>query len=60
MPTEHDLKPIIPSQHLVIVEQNPFFVLCKPKLLPIKSFTLLKVETIQRDAEEKIRKYSGK
>lgn len=59
MPSDQsDLKPIIPSQHLVVVEEKPYFVLCKPKLLPLKSIALLKVESIQRDAEEKIRKFS--
>ncbi|OTF70130.1 hypothetical protein BLA29_012214 [Euroglyphus maynei] len=50
-----EIKPIIPSQHLVIIEERPYFVLCKPKLLPLKSIALLQVESIQREAEEKIR-----
>ena len=58
MPAESVIKAIIPSQHLVIIEEMPYFVLCKPKLLPLKSIALLKVETIQREAEEKIRKHS--
>ena len=28
-------------------------VLCKPKLLPLKSFTLQKLEKMQREASEK-------
>lgn len=28
-------------------------VLCKPKLLPLKSFTLQKLEKMQKDASEK-------
>lgn len=28
-------------------------VLCKPKLLPLKSFTLQKLEKMQKDATEK-------
>ncbi|CAI9541381.1 unnamed protein product [Staurois parvus] len=30
-------------------------VLCKPKLLPLKSVTLTKLEKMQRDAQEVIR-----
>ncbi|KAH9521948.1 Aph1ap [Dermatophagoides farinae] len=50
-----EIKPIIPSQHLVIIDERPYFVLCKPKLLPLKSIALLQVESIQREAEEKIK-----
>ena len=59
MQSENELKPIIPSQYLVIAEEKPYFVLCKPKLMPLKSIALLKAENIQREAEEKIRKYSN-
>jgi len=50
-----DLKPIIPNQHLVISEEKPYFVLCKPKILPLKSIAMLKIEKIQDEAEQKIR-----
>ena len=53
--SQTEIKPIIPSQHIVIIEERPYFVLCKPKLLPLKSIALLQVENIQRDAEEKIK-----
>lgn len=55
MPGDNSIKPIIPSQHLVIIEERPYFVLCKPKLLPLKSIAMLQVENIQREAEEKIK-----
>ncbi len=34
-------------------ESAPQLVLCKPKLLPLKSFTLQKLESMQKEATEK-------
>ena len=34
-------------------ESSPQLVLCKPKLLPLKSFTLQKLEKMQKEATEK-------
>lgn len=36
-------------------EDTPTMVLCKPKLLPLKSVTLEKMEKMQREAEATIR-----
>ncbi|XP_051883680.1 BBSome-interacting protein 1 [Pristis pectinata] len=36
-------------------EDVPTMVLCKPKLLPLKSVTLEKMEKMQREAEATIR-----
>jgi BBSome-interacting protein 1 len=41
------------NQSIVIQEEKPFFIFCKPKLLPLKSMTLEKLEKMQRQAEEK-------
>ncbi|KAI1306013.1 BBSome-interacting protein 1 [Halotydeus destructor] len=51
-----EIKPIIPNQGIVLQEEKPFFVLCKPKLLPLKSMTLEKLEKMQRDAHDKAKK----
>ncbi|KAI5627639.1 BBSome-interacting protein 1, partial [Silurus asotus] len=37
------------------VEDVPVLVLCKPKLLPLKSVTLEKLEKMQQEAQELIR-----
>lgn len=37
------------------MEDVPTMVLCKPKLLPLKSVTLEKLEKMQREAQEIIR-----
>ncbi|UXI20015.1 transmembrane protein 230 [Sarcoptes scabiei] len=52
-----EIKPIIPSQHLVIIEERPYFILCKPKLLPLRSIAMLQIEDIQKEAEEKIKSF---
>ena len=43
----------MPKRGLVYQESNPQLVLCKPKLLPLKSVTLEKLEKMQKDANEK-------
>lgn len=37
------------------MEDVPTLVLCKPKLLPLKSVTLEKLEKMQQEAQEVIR-----
>jgi len=44
---------VLPKRGLVYNESSPQLVLCKPKLLPLKSFTLQKLEKMQKDASEK-------
>ena len=44
---------VLPKRGLVFQESSPQLVLCKPKLLPLKSFTLEKLEAMQKEATEK-------
>ncbi|KAE8589322.1 hypothetical protein XENTR_v10017528 [Xenopus tropicalis] len=46
---------VLPKQGQLCVEDVPTMVLCKPKILPLKSVTLEKLEKMQRDAQEAIR-----
>ncbi|CAM5157582.1 BBSome-interacting protein 1 isoform X2 [Chelonia mydas] len=46
---------VLPKQGQLSVEDVPTMVLCKPKLLPLKSVTLEKLEKMQRAAQETIR-----
>ncbi|XP_076753928.1 BBSome interacting protein 1 isoform X2 [Xylocopa sonorina] len=46
---------ILPRQGLLYREENLDYILCKPKLIPLKSITLEKLEKMQKDAESKIR-----
>ena len=48
-----NIKEVLPKRGLVYQESNPQLVLCKPKLLPLKSVTLEKLEKMQKDANEK-------
>lgn len=41
---------------LLFTETQPQLVLCKPKLLPLKSMTLQKLEQMQTEAKEQIRR----
>uniref|UniRef100_H3B0Y0 BBSome interacting protein 1 n=2 Tax=Latimeria chalumnae TaxID=7897 RepID=H3B0Y0_LATCH len=46
---------VLPKQGQMSVEDVPAMVMCKPKLLPLKSVTLEKLEKMQREAQETIR-----
>lgn len=45
---------ILPRQGFLYQEENLDYILCKPKLIPLKSVTLEKLEKMQKDAELKI------
>ena len=47
---DQDLAAIVPNEGIVIHEESSSFVLCKPKLLPMKSVTIEKLERMQRTA----------
>ena len=49
------LREVLPRQGLLHTEDAPGMVLCKPKLLPLKSVTLEKMEQMQRETEQKAR-----
>jgi BBSome-interacting protein 1 len=44
---------MLPKQGYLHCEDELTFVLCKPKLLPLKSFTMEKLEKIQTESVEK-------
>lgn len=46
------LKPILKKQGQIILEDVPDLVLCKPRLMPLKSFTLEKLEKMQLRASQ--------
>ena len=45
-------KPILPNKGQVIIEDVQDLVLCKPRLIPLKSFTLEKLEKMQQEAQK--------
>jgi BBSome-interacting protein 1 len=52
MSNAEKLKPIIPNRGQVIIEDIQDLVLCKPRLIPLKSFTLEKLEKMQQEAQK--------
>merc|ERR1712212_1026495 len=46
---------VLPKQGQLSMEDVPTLVLCKPKLLPLKSVTLEKLEKMQLDAQAAIK-----
>jgi len=48
-----NLKEILPKRGYLHIEDDVHFVLCKPKLLPLKSFNMEKLEKIQAESIEK-------
>lgn len=50
------LEEYIPHKGLLHNEETPEYILCKPKLMPLKSVTLEKLEKMQKEADEKLKK----
>ncbi|XP_066511183.1 BBSome-interacting protein 1-like [Hoplias malabaricus] len=48
-------KEVLPKQGQLSIEDIPSMVLSKPKLLPLKSVTLEKLEKMQQEAQEVIK-----
>ncbi|XP_011155717.1 BBSome-interacting protein 1 [Solenopsis invicta] len=46
---------VLPRQGLLYQTEELNYILCKPKLIPLKSVTLEKLEKMQRDAEIKLK-----
>ena len=49
------IKEVLPKQGQLYQEDLPSMDLCKPKLMPLKSVTLEKLEKMQREAEEELK-----
>lgn len=45
------VKPVLPKQGNLIIEDVQELVMCKPRLIPLRSFTLEKLEKMQKEAE---------
>lgn len=54
---EHQLvfREILPKTGLLYDENITEMTFCKPKILPLKSFTVEKLEKIQKEAAEKLK-----
>lgn len=46
---------VLPQQGLLYVEETLDYILSKPKLMPLKSVTLEKLEKMQKEADLKLK-----
>lgn len=46
------MKEVLPKQGQLYQEDSPAVVLCKPKIMPLKSVSLEKMEKMQKEAQE--------
>ncbi|CAL4222598.1 unnamed protein product, partial [Meganyctiphanes norvegica] len=49
------IKEVLPRKGLLYQEDSAHLALCRPKLMPLKSVTLEKLEAMQKEAQEKSR-----
>lgn len=54
------MKEVLPTTGLLFQEEFQSFVLSKPKLIPLKSVTLQKLENMQQNAEKKAKEQISK
>ena len=47
-----EMQEVLPKKGLVHYEDYEKFILCKPKILPLKPVTLEKLEQMQREAHQ--------
>lgn len=47
------IKSFVPKVGLLHHKESPQLILCKPKLIPLKSLTLEKLQNMQSEAEKK-------
>lgn len=52
-------KEVLPKTGLIFSEETPQMALCKPKILPLKSVTLEKLEKMQAEAQEALKVQEG-
>ncbi|XP_025418086.1 BBSome-interacting protein 1 [Sipha flava] len=48
------IKHFVPKVGLLHHKESPQLILCKPKLMPLKSMTLEKLQKMQSEAEKKL------
>lgn len=52
MSSVEKIKPVLPAKGQIIIEDIKDLLLCKPRLIPLKSFTLEKLEKMQKAAQK--------
>ncbi|KAI4460477.1 hypothetical protein MML48_5g00020507 [Holotrichia oblita] len=54
MSASDDLNPILPKTGQLLIEDTKELLLCKPRLIPLKSYTLEKLEQMQENAQKSV------
>lgn len=54
MSVNDDLNPILPKTGQLLIEDTKELLLCKPRLIPLKSYTLEKLEQMQQNAQKAV------
>ena len=49
------LPEVLPKKGVLYFEETSHMILCKPRIMPLKSITLEKMEQIQKDAQEVVK-----
>lgn len=49
--TNTELKPLFPKIGQLIIEDSQELLMCKPRLIPLKSYTLEKLEKMQQEIQ---------
>lgn len=52
MPVANEINPIPPKSGQLLIEDTKELLLCKPRLIPLKSYTLEKLEQMQQNAQK--------
>lgn len=49
MEKAEDLKPVLPKIGQLLIEDSQELIMCKPRLIPLRSFTLEKLDKMQKE-----------
>ena len=49
------LPEVLPKKGVLYFEETSHMVLCKPRIMPLKSITLERMEEIQKDAQQAVK-----
>lgn len=56
MSSPDTFKDYVPKIGLIYHKESPQLIFCKPKLMPLKSLTLEKLEKLQQDSDSVLKK----
>ncbi|KAK4875158.1 hypothetical protein RN001_011580 [Aquatica leii] len=57
--SDDEIKPIFPKNGQLIIEDSQELLMCKPRLIPLKSYTLEKLEKMQQEVQKIQKEYAS-